>query len=162
MNQQRRPRTSLQRAMTLGVALVVALCAIGAVRAATTKPSPTVTTKVMVDGLKAIRYPAANPKKLSCRGLGVAVEDRHTSFRCVATLKGDRERRFYTRAVAKGGWLCAGNSPSACRLLKRGFFPTSRADNQGWQQTAVLGWLQAHHIGASGAVGVAAPARGRP
>lgn len=101
----------------------MALCAVGAVRRATTKASPAVTTPVMVAGLKAIHYPVASPKNLTCRGLGITVQGRHTSFRCVATLAAHKERRFYTRAVAKGGWLCAGKTLSRCAMLRTGFFP---------------------------------------
>jgi hypothetical protein len=139
-----------QAAFALGLAIVVALSTVGAVRGATTKRSPTVTTKVMVEGLRAIQYPVAHPKRLACRGLGAAANGRHTSFRCVATLTSHRQRRFYTRVVAKGGWLCAGKTLSRCATLGRGFVPTSAADNQGWQETAVLGWLQAHHIDSNG------------
>lgn len=137
-------------ALTLGCAIVVALSTAGGMRAATTK-SPAVTTKVMVAGLEAIHYPVAHPKNLTCRGLGAAVKGRHTSFRCVATLKAHRQRRFYTRAIAKGGWLCAGKKLSRCLMLGHGFFPAGAADNQGWQAIAVLGWLQAHHIDKGGA-----------
>jgi len=139
-----------QVAFALVLAIAVALSTVGAVHGATTKSSPTVTTRVMVDGLKAIRYPVAHPKRLACRGLGAASNGRHTSFRCVATLKTHRQRRFYTRAIAKGGWLCAGKALSHCVTLARGFVSTGAADNQGWQETAVLGWLQAHHIDSNG------------
>ena len=151
MKQQHHPGIGLQVALTLGVAIVVALYAVGAVHGATAKSDPTVTTKVMVAGLKAIHYPVAHPKKLTCRGLGAPVKGGHTAFRCVATLKKHRERRFYTRSIAKGGWLCAGKGPSDCVMLRRGSFPASAADNQGWQEIAVVGWLQAHHIDAGGA-----------
>jgi hypothetical protein len=148
--QHRRPGLT---ALTLAVAITLALCAGGMTRAAITT-NPTVTNKVMVEGLEAIHYPVAHATKLTCRGSGAAAKGGHTSFRCVATLKGHRERRFYTRAIAKGGWLCAGKVLSDCRLLARGFFATSAADSQGWQQIAVLGWLQAHHITAGGTSGV--------
>ena len=132
-------------ALSVGVA-IVALCAPGAGRA-TAAQSPAVTTKVMVAGLEAIRYPVAHREKLTCRGLGAAVEGRrHTSFRCVVTLTAHRQRRFYARPAATGGWLCAGRKRTGCSLLSHGFFPASAADNQGWQATAVLGWLQAHHV----------------
>jgi len=152
--QQRRPRVLRYAALALGLAIVVALSAVGAVRGATTKSSPAVTTKVMVEGLKTIGYPVAHPKRLTCRGLGAASNGRHTSFRCVATLKAHKQRRFYTRAVAKGGWLCAGRTRLHCVLLARGFVPASAADNQGWQETAVLGWLQAHNIDRNGTLGL--------
>ena len=153
MKQQRRPRLGLRAALTLVVAIAVALCAVGATRGAAVKSRPTVSTKVMVEGLKAIQYPVARPKRLTCRGLGTAVKGRYTSFRCVAVVK-HRRRRFYTRAVAKGGWLCAGKASSGCAVLKRGFFPTSAADNQGWQEIAVAGWLQAHRVKASRGVAI--------
>ncbi len=154
MKQRLRPGIRLQATLALTLAIVVALYTAGAMRGATTESGTTVTTKVMVEGLKAIHYPVAHPKRLSCRGLGVALNGRHTSFRCVATLKTRRHRRFYTRAVAKGGWLCAGKSLSGCVMLGRGFVPASAADNQGWQEIAVVGWLQAHKIDKSGARGV--------
>jgi hypothetical protein len=133
-------------ALTLGLAIVLALSTAGAVRADATAKSPAVTTKVMVAGLKAIQYPVAHPKKLTCRGRGAAVKGRHTSFRCVATMKAHRQRRFYTRSVAEGGWMCAGKRLSRCAMLSHGFVPASAADNQGWQAISVLGWLQAHHV----------------
>jgi hypothetical protein len=145
--QRRRPA-----AFALGLAIVVAVSAVGGVHGATPKSRPVVTTKVMVEGLKAIGYPVAHPRRLTCRGLGAATHGRHTSFRCVATLKSHRRRPFYTRAIAKGGWLCAGKRLSHCVLLGRGFVPASAADNQGWQETAVLGWLQAHEIDRNGAL----------
>jgi hypothetical protein len=152
--QRRRPGVPLQAALTLGVVIVVALSAAGAMRGATSNSSPTVTTKVMVEGLKAIHYPVGHPKRLTCRGLGATLNGRHTSFRCDATLKTHRQRRFYTRAVAQGGWFCAGKTLSGCVMLGRGFVPASAADNQGWQEIAVVGWLQAHNIDGSGALGV--------
>ena len=138
-------------ALTLGVVILVALSAAGAVRGATTKSTPAVTTKVMLAELAVNHYPVAHPKKLTCRGLGAGVKGRYTSFRCVATVKPHRQRRFYTRPIAKGGWLCAGKKLSHCVMLARGFFPAPAADNQGWQAIAVLGWLQAHHIRTGGA-----------
>jgi hypothetical protein len=140
----------LQVALALGVSIVVAVYGPAVTRGAT-KSGPTSTTNVMVAGLKAIQYPVAHPRKLTCRGLGAAVKGRHRSFRCVATLNAHRERRFYARTAAKGGWLCAGKTLSGCVILKRGFFPASAADNQGWQETAVIGWLQAHHFHVNGA-----------
>jgi hypothetical protein len=152
MKQHGGARISLHIAFTLAAAIVVALYAVGTMRAATTNRGPTVTTKVMVAGLEAIHYPIAHPKKLTCRGLGASVKGGHRSFKCVAILKEHRERRFYAQPVAKGGWLCAGKALSSCVTLKRGFFPAPAADNQGWQEIAVLGWLQAHHIDANGRV----------
>lgn len=145
---------SLQAALALGLAVLVAVSTVGAVRGATAQTTPKVTTKVMVEGLKAIHYPVAHPKRLTCHGLGAASDGRHTSFRCVATLKARRQRRFSTRAVAKGGWLCAGKRLSRCTLLARGFVTTGAADTQGWQETSVLGWLEAHKVNRTGATGL--------
>jgi hypothetical protein len=144
----------VKAASALGFAVVVALCTVGAVLGATTTSGAPVTAKVMVEGLKAIRYPVAAPKRLTCRGLGIALNGRHTSFRCVATLRTHRQRRFYTRAAAQGGWLCAGKRLSRCLLLGRGFVPAGAADDQGWQELAVVGWLQAHNIDKNGRLGV--------
>ena len=141
------------KAFALGVAIVVALSAVGAMHGAT-KSSATVTAKVMVEGLKEIHYPVAQAKRLTCRGLGAALNGRHASFRCVAAVKAHGQRRFYARAVAQGGWLCAGRTLSRCATLERGFVPAGVADNQGWQELAVVGWLQAHKIDRNGAVGV--------
>jgi hypothetical protein len=135
----------LRVTFAFGVAIVAALYAVGVMRGATANSSPAVTAKTMVTALEAIHYPVAHPRKLNCRGLG-AVQGRHRTFRCVATLSRHRDRRFYTRAVAKGGWLCAGKARSHCAMLGRGFFPASEADNQGWQEIAAAGWLQAHHF----------------
>jgi len=154
MKRYRRPGVRLHAALTISVATVVALYTVGVMRGATMKSGATVTTKVMVEGLKAIHYPVAHPKTLTCRGLGATRNGRHTSFRCVANLKTRRQRRFYTRAVAKGGWLCGGKTLSSCVMLQRGFVPASAADNQGWQEIAVVGWLQAHNIDKDGALGV--------
>jgi len=107
------------KAFALGVAIVVALSAVGAMHGAT-KSSATVTAKVMVEGLKEIHYPVAQAKRLTCRGLGAALNGRHASFRCVAAVKAHGQRRFYARAVAQGGWLCAGRTLSAARRSNAG------------------------------------------
>jgi hypothetical protein len=144
-------RVTRQAALALVIATLFALFAGGAARGAATKSGPSVTAKVMVAGLKANHYPVADPRKLTCHGLGTGGKGRHTSFRCVATVKPHQQRRFYSRAIGKGGWLCAGKRRSRCVMLEHGFFPAPAADNQGWQSIAVLGWLQAHQIDKSSA-----------
>lgn len=134
---------SWQASFTIGVLIVVALYIVGSVKGATMTQGLTVTPKVMASGLKAIRYPVAHPKRVTCRGIGGAVSGRYSTFRCAAVWRRHRVKRFYTRELAVGGWLCAGKTLAGCTMLKHGFYPAYLAVDQGWQPVAVRGWLEA-------------------
>lgn len=86
--------------------------------------TPTVawTKKDMTTAIRGLGYPKPHPRKLTCKGLGVPdTVNRYPEFRCVATYRHHRHRRFYTAGRAQGGWLCAGKTVAGCRLLRRGF-----------------------------------------
>jgi hypothetical protein len=105
--------------------VIVVVAALMFVGAASASNAPTVPWKArdMVTALRALAYPTAHPRKLTCRKSGPR------GFRCAAINR--RRQVFYTRGRGLGGWICAGKRPTSCSVLKHGFASTSM----------VAGWL---------------------
>ncbi len=117
------------------------------------------TPRAMTTMLKAVRYPRATLRKLSCTGLGSNSNGRYISFRCVARWQPHGRKVFYTAGAGDGGWLCVGTSVAGCKVLEQGYAPKSGAQSTPYDvaRRAAEGYLQNHfhRLGA-------APAKIRP
>lgn len=145
--------------MKIGVALLAALIVAGTATAtASTTPTPW-TRANMTAAVKAVGYPKAHAKKLTCRGIGLADSSgRYNAFRCTAAYRHHRIRRFYAAGRGEGGWLCAAATLSGCKLLRHGYITTATMNLGGAIDIAARGYMTNHY----GSYQVAGFCRGGP
>lgn len=116
------------------------------------------TAKDMKTAIRAVGYPKPHPVKLACKGLGTQDSSgRFAAFRCTATYRHSIRRRFYIQGKGEGGWLCAGKTLTTCKVLPRGFVPSSQFTYgvQGAAEVASTGYMQNTY-------GIGAPSRTGP
>jgi hypothetical protein len=104
------------------------------------------TPSAMKTMLKAVHYPRAHLRKLSCTGLGTSSTGRYGSFRCVARWGQHGRKVFYAAGSGYGGWLCVGASVAGCKVLKHGYAAKSGAQSTAYDvaRLAAQGYLQNH------------------
>ena len=114
------------------VAVVVA--ALVLVSSAAASPS-----RDMATALRALHYPKPGALKMGCRGA--------TVFRCKATYRHHRVRRFQAKWAAMGGFICAGKTIAGCNILRHGFLsPTVvGTDPRGAAQQTARGYMTLHY-----------------
>ena len=96
--------------------------------------------------LRAVHYPRAHLRRLSCVGLGRSSNGRYGSFRCVARWRHYGRKVFYAAGAGYGGWLCVGTSIAGCKVLEQGYAPKSGPDATPYRvaKVAAQGYLQNH------------------
>ena len=104
------------------------------------------TPSAMKTMLKAVRYPRAPLRNLSCTGLGSGSNGRYMSFRCVARWRPHGRKVFYAAGAGVGGWVCVGKSVAGCKVLEQGFAPKIGAQSTPYDaaKLAAQGYLQNH------------------
>lgn len=104
------------------------------------------TPSAMKAMLKAVHYPRARERKLSCTGLGPSSNGRYGSFRCVAHWRPHGRKVFYAAGAGVGGWLCAGTSVAGCKVLELGYAAKTgpAATPYDVAKLAAQGYLQNH------------------
>lgn len=116
------------------------------------------TPSAMKTMLRAVHYPRAHLRKLSCTGLGPSSNGRYGSFRCVARWRPRGRKVFYAAGAGYGGWLCVGTSVAGCKVLANGYAPKGpQSAPFAVAKLAAQGYLQNHFHRLS-----APPARIRP
>jgi hypothetical protein len=99
----------------------------------------------MTTMLRALNYPRAHERELSCTGLGRASNGRYASFRCLARWGHHGHTVFEAAGAGSGGWLCIGSSVSLCRVLNHGYAPKRpSATPLPVAKAAAQGYLQNH------------------
>jgi hypothetical protein len=105
------------------------------------------TPSAMKTMLKAVRYPRAPLRRLSCTGLGSSPNDQYMSFRCAARWRPHGRKIVYAAGAGDGGWLCVGTSLAGCKVLKQGYAPQHGAQAStpfAVAKLAAQGYLQNH------------------
>ena len=136
---------TVKKSMAAGVvALILALSA-GSADAGVFW-SVSYTPSAITTMLKAVRYPRAHLRRLSCSGLAENVDGRYGSFRCVARWRQDGHTVFYAAGAGDGGWLCVGSSVAGCKVLNRGYAPKPgpNVTPSDIAEVAAHGYLQNH------------------
>lgn len=139
--------------MKLGICGVSAVVVFWSGAALAATPSVAWSKKDIQTAMRGLGYPKPHPKKLTCKTAS------GEAFRCVATYRHNRHRRFVTGGVALGGWLCAGKSVSSCNTLRHGFVATdqlgSTGELEGAAEFAARGYMDVRY-------GIAFPNRAGP
>jgi hypothetical protein len=117
----------MKRTIVIGVAALVF-----AATASAATPTGGWTKPDMKTAIRGLGYPKPHPKKLGCRAAG------STAFRCVATYRRHRHRRFVIGGT--GVWLCAGKTLDGCGWLRHGFVTNTQLEQHyaGHLATAAL------------------------
>lgn len=96
----------------------------------------------MAQAMKALHYPKAGALKIGCRTIS-------GGFRCKATYRHHRVRRFYAKwATSFPGLICAGRTLAGCKQLRRGFITNAEAARvsvRGAAQEVSRGYMALHY-----------------
>jgi hypothetical protein len=117
----------MKRTIVIGVAALVF-----AATASAATPTGGWTKPDMKTAIRGLGYPKPHPKKLGCKAAG------STAFRCVATYRHHRHRRFVIGGT--GVWLCTGKTLDGCNWLHHGFVTSTQLEQHyaGHLATAAL------------------------
>ena len=120
--------------MVLSAAAVLMVAAVAVAR-----PTYPWHPKDIETAIRALSYPKAHPRTLSCKGQGHNTYGRYDSWLCHATYAHKERRTFVMGGEGAGGWLCGGKTLKTCKLLGHGFVTNAQVlDFRGLEKIAEI------------------------